>query len=45
MSNAQTRIKINIDLNLTGHQFGELMLPWSDNSIPLGYHPTPLISI
>ena len=45
MNNAQTRVKINIDLNLAGHQFGELMLPWSDNSIPLGYHPTPLINI
>ena len=45
MSNTQTRVKINIDLNLAGYQHGELMVPWSDNSIPLGYHPTPLINI
>jgi len=45
MSNTQTRVKISIDLNLAGYQYGELMLPWSDNSRPLGYHPTPLINI
>ena len=45
MNTMPARIKSNIDLSKSGYQYGELMLPWSDNSVPLGYHPTPFISI
>ena len=45
MSTRPARIKSNIDLSKSGYQYGELMLPWSNNSVPLGYHPTPFISI
>jgi len=45
MNTRQARIKSNIDLSKSGYQYGELMLPWSNNSVPLGYHPTPFISI
>ena len=45
MNTRPARIKSNIDLSKSGFQYGELMLPWSNNSVPLGYHPTPLISI
>lgn len=45
MNTRPARIKSNIDLSKSGFQYGELMLPWSNNSVPLGYHPTPFISI
>ena len=45
MNTRPARIKSNIDLSKSGSQYGELMLPWSNNSVPLGYHPTPFISI
>ena len=45
MNSRPARIKSNIDLSKSGYQYGELMLPWSNNSVPLGYHPTPFISI
>jgi predicted deacylase len=45
MNTRPARIKSNIDLSKSGYQYGELMLPWSNNSVPLGYHPTPFISI
>ena len=40
-----SRIRASIDLNADGRQIGDLMLPWSDNTIPLGYHPIPIISV
>ncbi len=45
MKRANSRIRSNIDLEKKGHQFGELMIPWSDNAVPLGYHPIPIINI
>ncbi len=45
MSVNPSRIKSNIDLNKNGYQVGELMIPWSDNTTPLGYHPIPLINV
>lgn len=45
MTISPSRIKLNIDLQKNGYQVGELMIPWSDNTIPLGYHPVPLINI
>lgn len=40
-----SRLSLTIDLDRAGHQIGDLMLRWSDNSNPLGYHPVPVISI
>ena len=45
MDRATSRIRSSIDLKKKGHQFGELMIPWSDNAVPLGYHPIPIINI
>lgn len=42
---SDSRLKTTIDLDATGRQTGDLMLRWSDNSNPLGYHPIPLISL
>ena len=42
---AQNRLKLTFDLDRPGRQYGDLMLRWSDNTIPLGYHPVPVISI
>ena len=41
----QSRLALTLDLSLEGRQTGDLMLRWSDNSNPLGYHPIPIISI
>lgn len=40
-----SRLRLTFDLDRTGRQFGDLMLRWSDNTNPLGYHPVPVISI
>lgn len=40
-----SRIKLTIDLDVPGRQVGDIMLKWSDNSIPLGYHPIPILSL
>ncbi len=42
---AESRIRLNFDLDQAGRQFGDLMLRWSENTNPLGYHPVPVISI
>ncbi|MDA8747925.1 succinylglutamate desuccinylase/aspartoacylase family protein [Litoreibacter sp.] len=34
-----------IDLSADGHHIGDLRVKWSDNSVPLGYHPVPIISL
>ncbi|MEO7940652.1 MAG: succinylglutamate desuccinylase/aspartoacylase family protein [Burkholderiaceae bacterium] len=34
-----------IDLSADGRQIGDLRVKWSDNSVPLGYHPVPIISL
>ncbi|WP_298918540.1 succinylglutamate desuccinylase/aspartoacylase family protein [uncultured Roseobacter sp.] len=34
-----------IDLAAEGKQVGDLRVRWSDNSVPLGYHPVPIISL
>ncbi|MBE1285220.1 MAG: succinylglutamate desuccinylase [Rhodobacteraceae bacterium] len=36
---------LDLDLDLPGRHVGDLMLRWSDNSNPLGYHPIPVISL
>ena len=43
--NDASRIGLTIDLTRSGRHMGDAMLPWSDNSNPLGYHPIPVISI
>ncbi len=40
-----SRLQLSINLDAPGRQVGDLMLKWSDNSVPLGYHPVPVISI
>lgn len=34
-----------IDLHADGRHIGDLRARWSDNSVPLGYHPIPIISL
>jgi len=34
-----------IDLTAEGRHTGDLQVKWSDNSVPLGYHPVPIISL
>ncbi|MEO8546388.1 MAG: succinylglutamate desuccinylase/aspartoacylase family protein [Burkholderiaceae bacterium] len=33
-----------IDLSAEGRQVGDLRVKWSDNAVPLGYHPVPIVS-
>ncbi len=40
-----SRLQLAVDLDRPGRQVGDLMLRHSDNSIPLGYHPIPVISL
>ncbi|WP_299871895.1 succinylglutamate desuccinylase/aspartoacylase family protein [uncultured Sulfitobacter sp.] len=34
-----------IDLGADGRHVGDLRVRWSDNSVPLGYHPVPILSL
>lgn len=47
MSNPQTpsRVALTTDLDTRGRHFGDAMLRWSDNTVPLGYHPVPVVSL
>ena len=45
MDGVRSRIRSSIDLEKMGYQVGELLLPWSDNTVPLGYHTIPIINI
>lgn len=40
-----TRLRLTVDLSVSGRQAGDLLLPWSDNANPLGRYPVPVISI
>ncbi|MCV6591332.1 MAG: succinylglutamate desuccinylase/aspartoacylase family protein [Silicimonas sp.] len=42
---SRSRLSLTLDLEAPGRQVGDLMLRWSDNSNPLGYHPVPVISL
>ena len=44
-SHPTSRLTMTVDLDAPGRQVGDLMLRWSDNSNPLGYHPIPVISL
>ena len=37
-----TRISTDLDFERDGRQIGDLRLPFSDDSQPLGYHPIPV---
>lgn len=41
---ANGRLKSTIDLDAEGCHVGDVMLRWSDNTNPLGYHPVPILS-
>ncbi len=41
----ESRLYLNLDLDLPGRQVGDLWLRHSDNRVPLGYHPIPVISL
>ena len=45
MTHQKSRLCLTIDLSRPGRQTGDLMLRWSDNTNPLGYHPVPIISL
>ena len=45
MSNHNSRLSLAVDLSQPGRQIGDLMLRWSDNTNPLGYHTIPVISL
>ena len=45
MSTQKSRLNLTVDLSQPGRQIGDLMLRWSDNTNPLGYHPVPVISL
>jgi len=34
-----------IDLSANGRHVGDLRVKWSDNAVPLGYHPIPIVSL
>jgi predicted deacylase len=40
-----SRLQASVDLSAPGRHTGDLMLKYSDNSCPLGYHPIPVVSI
>ncbi|NVO58452.1 succinylglutamate desuccinylase/aspartoacylase family protein [Rhodobacteraceae bacterium B1Z28] len=42
---ADSRLHLTTDLNAPGRNIGDLMLKWSDNTVPLGVYPVPVISI
>lgn len=44
-STQSSRLHLTTDLDAPGRNIGDLMLRWSDNSVPLGYHPIPVISL
>ncbi len=41
----KTSVSATIDLQADGKNIGDLRIAWSDNSVPLGYHPFPIISL
>ena len=44
-SSVNSRIQIDIDLEQTGLQIGDLQIRWSDNRRPLGFYPVPIACI
>jgi predicted deacylase len=44
-STGASRLYLTTDLHAQGRNVGDLMLKWSDNAVPLGYYPIPVISL
>ena len=44
-STQKSRLALTFDLGASGRNQGDIMLRWSDNAMPLGYYPVPVISI
>jgi len=42
---SRSAVAPTIDLSADGRQVGDLRVKWSDNAVPLGYHPVPIISL
>jgi len=42
---SKSTVTSSINLAALGKHIGDLRIKWSDNSVPLGYHPVPIISI
>lgn len=40
----KSAVTATIDLSADGRHIGDLQVKWSDNSVPLGVHPVPIIS-
>lgn len=38
----ESSVTSTIDFNTDGKHVGDLRVSWSDNSVPLGYHPVPV---
>jgi predicted deacylase len=41
----KSAITPTIDLGADGKHVGDLRVKWSDNSVPLGFHPVPIVSM
>ncbi|MEM1401107.1 MAG: succinylglutamate desuccinylase/aspartoacylase family protein, partial [Pseudomonadota bacterium] len=41
----KSTVSVSIDLAADGRHVGDLRVRWSDNSVPLGFHPVPIISL
>ncbi|MDE0306115.1 MAG: succinylglutamate desuccinylase/aspartoacylase family protein [Albidovulum sp.] len=44
-SDPNVRVQLTVDLDKPGLQTGDIMLRWSDNLCPLGYHSSPVIKL
>ncbi|MFK7854780.1 MAG: succinylglutamate desuccinylase/aspartoacylase family protein [Granulosicoccus sp.] len=42
---SKSKVTPTIDLTDEGKHIGDLRVRWSDNTVPLGYHPVPIISL
>ena len=41
----KSAVTSTIDLSADGRHIGDLRVKWSDNAVPLGYHPVPIVSL
>ena len=42
---SKSAVTCTIDLSSDGRHIGDLCVKWSDNTVPLGYHPVPILSL
>ncbi len=38
-------VDTSVDLEAPGRQNGDIRVQWSDNTIPLGFHPVPIVTV